>query len=114
MNISTTLKFQEGHHHLLPNTDFWLHNNRRLAKPFTNLIDRYFLNTKIRKGIDVLKKENPNLIIGETHCHSTYSDGLHSIQSIIYRATLLGLDYVAITDHLIPGKYTIESFIKSL
>ena len=114
MNRPTTRKLKENQHHLLPNTDFWAHKNRQLARPFTDLIDRYFLNEKIRKKIEILKKENPGLIVGETHCHSTYSDGLHSIQSIIYRASLLGLDYVAITDHLLPGKYTIESFIKSL
>ena len=114
MNRPTKRKVQEDQRCLLPNTDFWLYKNRRIAKPLTDLIDRYFLNTKIRKNIATLKNEDPNIIIGETHCHSTYSDGLHSIQSIISRATFLGLDYVAITDHLLPGKYTIESTIKSL
>ena len=101
--------------HLYPkDITTWSFIKRQCAKPFADFTGRCFLDAKIHKSIARLKKEDPNLIIGETHCHSTYSDGLHSVQSILHRASLLGLDYVVITDHLLPGKYLIKSVIGSL
>ena len=107
MNRVTIRRFlREDQRHLLPDAiNSWIFKNRQLAKPFADLTDRCFLNIRIHKSITRLKKENPDLIIGETHCHSAYSDGLHAVHSILHRASLLGLDYVVITDHLLPGKY---------
>ncbi|MBT3182990.1 MAG: hypothetical protein HOI59_04545 [Nitrospina sp.] len=85
-----------------------------MAKPFADLTARYFLDSRIRKNITHLKNEQPDLILGETHCHSTFSDGSHSVQNILKRAAFLGLDYVVITDHLIPGKFLIETIVASL
>lgn len=116
MNRVTIRKFiKEEQRHLFPNDiKPWLFKKRQMAKPFADLTARYFLDARIRKTIEHIKKEQPHLILGETHCHSTFSDGLHSVQSILQRASLLGLDYVVITDHLLPGKYLTESVIGSL
>ncbi len=90
-----------------------LFKNRQIAKPITDSIGRFFLDSSISKNITKLKTKMPNLVVGETHCHSTFSDGLHSVEDILERASRLRLDYVAITDHILPGKYLTESIINS-
>ena len=92
----------------------WFYTKRHLAKPVAELAGRCFLDSRIRENITCLKNENPGLILGETHCHSTYSDGSHSVKSIFKRAANLGLDYVVITDHLTPGKFLIKNIVTSL
>ena len=91
----------------------WSKKKRKLAKPFADFTGRYFLDARIHKGITCLKSTNPDLIMGETHCHSTFSDGQHCVEDILRRASRLQLDYVVITDHLLPGKYLTESIIRS-
>ena len=116
MNRITTPKFiQEEQRHFIPSDGGpWFATKRHMAKPFADLTARYFLDSRIRKNITHLKNEQPDLILGETHCHSTFSDGSHSVQNILKRAAFLGLDYVVITDHLIPGKFLIETIVASL
>ena len=92
---------------------FWADKKRALAKPFADLTRLYFLNTRIHERISRIKKNNPALVLGETHCHSIFSDGTHSVEDILRRASRLRLDYVVITDHLLPRKYLIESIFKS-
>jgi len=92
---------------------FWAEKKREVAKPFADATGRYFLNARIHKKIIRLKSDNPALVLGETHCHSTFSDGTHSVEDILRRASCLQLDYVVITDHLLPRKYLIESIFKS-
>ena len=92
---------------------FWAEKKRALAKPFADLTGPYFLNTRIHERISHIKKNNPALVLGETHCHSIFSDGTHSVEDILRRASRLRLDYVVITDHLLPRKYLIESIFKS-
>jgi len=92
---------------------FWADKKRALVKPFADLTGRYFLNTRIHERISRIKKNNPTLVLGETHCHSNFSDGTHSVEDILRRASRLQLDYVVITDHLLPRKYLIESIFKS-
>jgi hypothetical protein len=113
MNRVTTHKFiPEEQRRYIPNDLGPLFTTkRRMAKPFADLTARYFLDSRIRKNITRIKSEQPDLILGETHCHSTYSDGSHSVPSILKRASSLGLDYVVITDHLIPGKFMIDSIV---
>lgn len=92
----------------------WDANKIKMAKPFTDLTGRIYLDSRIRKNINHLKKEQPTMIVGETHCHSNFSDGAHSVQNILKRAAWLGLDYVVITDHLVPGKFLTESIASCL
>ena len=101
--------------HAYPNDDMdpWNEKKRKFAKPFADFTGRYFLDARIHKGITHLKSANPDLIMGETHCHSTFSDGQHCVEDILRRASRLQLDYVVITDHLLPGKYLTESIIRS-
>ena len=91
----------------------WSEKKRKFAKPFADFTGRYFLDARIHKGITCLKSTNPDLIMGETHCHSTFSDGQYCVEDILRRASRLQLDYVVITDHLLPRKYLIKSIFKS-
>src|ERR1051326_123441 len=36
---------------------------------------------------------------GMVHCHTTYSDGKHSIEQMVYAAQSMGMKYITITDH---------------
>ena len=116
MNRITSPKFiKEEQRYFSPNDlGPWFTTKSQMVKPFADFTARYFLDSKIRKNITHLKNEQPDLILGETHCHSTFSDGTHSVQNIFKRAAFLGLDYVVITDHLIPGKFLIETIVTSL
>jgi len=38
-------------------------------------------------------------IRGMVHCHTTYSDGKHSIEQMVFAAEALGMKYITITDH---------------
>lgn len=44
----------------------------------------------------VVKRED---IRGDLHVHSSFSDGVSSIESIVQKAKALGYEYIAITDH---------------
>ena len=116
MNRITSPKIiKEEQRHFIPNDlGPWFTTKSQMVKPFADFTARYFLDSRIRKNITHLKNEQPDLILGETHCHSTFSDGTHSVQNIFKRAAFLGLDYVVITDHLIPGKFLIETIVTSL
>ncbi|MFP6637566.1 MAG: hypothetical protein VB778_02930 [Nitrospinaceae bacterium] len=84
------------------------------AKSFADWTTRFLLDSRIRKNITHIKYEQPKLILGKTHCHSTFSNGTHSFKNIFERTVSLRLDYVVTTDHLIPGKFLIESLATSL
>ena len=100
--------------HAYPNDiGFWADKKRDIAKPFADATGRCFLDARIHNKITSLKRDNPALVIGETHCHSIFSDGTHSVEDILRRASRLRLDYVVITDHLLPRKYLLESIFKS-
>ena len=113
--VTVRHSIEEDQRHLFPD-DFtpWLVKKRKLAQPFADLTARFFLDARIRRNIIRLKETEPNLVIGETHCHSTFSDGQSSIQKILHRAARLGLDYVVVTEHLLPGKFTTECIIASI
>ncbi|KMP11614.1 hypothetical protein UZ36_03930 [Candidatus Nitromaritima sp. SCGC AAA799-C22] len=85
-----------------------------MARPFADLTARFFLNERIRGNITRLKQADPRLVIGETHCHSIFSDGQHAVNDILTRSASLGLDYVVITEHLLPGKFTTGTIIASI
>ncbi len=51
---------------------------------------------------DLLEIED---IQGMTHCHSTYSDGRHSIEQMARAAERLGMKYMTITDHSPTAHY---------
>lgn len=44
-------------------------------------------------------------IQGMTHCHSTYSDGRHSIEQMARAAERMGMKYMTITDHSPTAHY---------
>lgn len=45
---------------------------------------------------DLLKLED---IRGMVHCHTTYSDGKHSVEEMVRAAEAMGMQYITITDH---------------
>ncbi|NIY16363.1 MAG: hypothetical protein GWM98_16410, partial [Nitrospinaceae bacterium] len=73
-----------------------------------------FMNERIQTNLARLKQRYPGWRLGETHCHSTFSDGQSEIPDILLRAARLGLDFVILTEHLIPGKYSLQSCLKSI
>jgi len=38
-------------------------------------------------------------IRGMVHCHTTYSDGKHSVEQMVHAAEAMGMKYITITDH---------------
>jgi DNA polymerase (family 10) len=38
-------------------------------------------------------------IKGMVHCHTTYSDGKHTIEQMVRAAEAMGMKYITITDH---------------
>src|SRR4030095_6485688 len=38
-------------------------------------------------------------IRGMVHCHTTYSDGKHSVEQMVAAAEAMGMKYITITDH---------------
>ncbi|PYS44713.1 MAG: DNA polymerase/3'-5' exonuclease PolX [Acidobacteria bacterium] len=45
---------------------------------------------------DLIKTED---IRGMVHCHTTYSDGKHSVEEMVHAAEQMGMKYITITDH---------------
>lgn len=92
-------------------------NNRfkgTVVAPVTELLGKGFLDQRIRSGIRKLKSSQPNLVVGELHCHSFYSDGYFSVNDILHRASSLGLDFVVLTEHLAADRFPMEPVIRSI
>ena len=63
-----------------------------------------YLAPELRSSPDALSRFNPALIVeedirGVVHAHSTYSDGIHTLQEMAESARTSGFDYLVITDH---------------
>ena len=44
-------------------------------------------------------------IRGMTHCHSTFSDGRHTIEQMALAAQNMGMEYITLTDHSPTAHY---------
>ncbi len=44
-------------------------------------------------------------IKGMVHCHTTYSDGIHSLEAMVRGAEEMGMKYITITDHSPTASY---------
>ncbi|GJL78359.1 MAG: hypothetical protein NPINA01_13480 [Nitrospinaceae bacterium] len=86
----------------------------KVVAPMTDIVGKAFLDRRIKNDIDKIKQANPGLMLGETHCHSNYSDGTYSVDQIMNRAANLGLDYLIITEHVTPGYYPIGPSLTSI
>lgn len=86
----------------------------KMLAPVTELAGKAFLDQRIKNDIAKLKRNNPGLKIGETHCHSIYSDGTYSVNQIMERAANLGLDFLIITEHITPGHYPLAPSLESI
>jgi predicted metal-dependent phosphoesterase TrpH len=86
----------------------------KMISPATDLIAKTYFDEIIKSQLTQLKRENPELRMGETHCHSIFSDGTSTVKDIIHRASYLGLDFLILTEHLIPEKYPLEFTLSSI
>jgi predicted metal-dependent phosphoesterase TrpH len=86
----------------------------KMVAPITELVGKTFLDRRIQDGIYEVKRANPYLKIGETHCHSIFSDGTYSVDKIMARSAKLGLDFLVITEHVQPGKFPLEKTLESI
>ncbi|MFQ5448990.1 MAG: PHP domain-containing protein [Nitrospinaceae bacterium] len=86
----------------------------RMAKPVADWVANAFLDPRIKDKISKLKRKNPDLRIGDTHCHSLYSDGNSPVADLLDRAAALGLDFLVITEHLMPRQYPLHRCLASI
>lgn len=75
----------------------------KMIAPILDIVGDNYLDARIKVGIQKLKQEHPTLKVGETHCHTTFSDGSYSPAQLMLRTAKLGMDFLVITDHWIPG-----------
>ena len=85
-----------------------------VVKPFAEIICNNYLDDIIRKKIVEIKNQNPNLSIGDLHCHSYFSDGSYTVNDLMLRAASLGLDFLIITEHLTPQEYKHDCCVESI
>jgi hypothetical protein len=85
----------------------------KVISPVSDLIANNYLDQRIKIEIGKIKSNNPKLRLGETHCHSTFSDGNFPIQQIMERSASLGLDFLVVTEHIIPRYYSLENSLQS-
>lgn len=85
----------------------------KMIRPVTGMVAGNFLDEWIKNNIRALKEKNPHLKIGDTHCHSTFSDGNYPVEDLIRRSAGLGLDFLIITEHVIPEKFPLELSLAS-
>ena len=57
---------------------------------------RLALELAIDNQLNIIEEED---IKGVVHCHTTYSDGVNSLQEMALTAKQMGYDYIVITDH---------------
>lgn len=86
----------------------------KMLAPVTDVIAKTFLDQRIKEGIANLKRDNPYLKVGETHCHSIFSDGTYSVDKILARSANLGLDFLVLTEHVQPKKFPLENTLLSI
>ena len=84
-----------------------------IAAPFTEFTANTFLNQNIRKRIAIFKSNNAGWEVGETHCHTIFSDGNFTVTDLALRASWLGLDFIVITEHQIPKIFDLECSLRS-
>lgn len=79
-----------------------------------NVLGLQFIPPELREGEDEVRLAKRNDfsdlvdlddIRGMTHCHSNYSDGIHTIEQMARAAQKMGMDYITITDHSPTAHY---------
>tara|TARA_B100000686_G_C16802828_1_gene987396 strand:- start:5699 stop:6607 length:909 start_codon:yes stop_codon:yes gene_type:complete len=84
-----------------------------VVAPITKLTANAFINETIRQRITDIKTKHPSWKLGETHCHSLFSDGNFNVSDLIHRSSRLGLDFLVITEHQIPKLYNLNCSLRS-
>lgn len=86
----------------------------QILKPVINEYCRTFWDQKVYAGLTRIKGSSPRFFLGDTHLHSTRSDGRYTVGQILSRASLLELDYLALTEHITPKMFDIECPLSSM
>ncbi len=87
---------------------------KKIVSPLTEIVGKGYLDHRIRSGIKRLKSGNPDLVVGEVHCHSLHSDGHFPVDAILHRASSLGLDFVVLTEHLAATRFPMQPAVQSI
>ncbi|MBI5187228.1 MAG: hypothetical protein HZA01_16100 [Nitrospinae bacterium] len=86
----------------------------QILKPVINEYCRTFWDQQVHAGLARIKNSGPRLLLGDTHLHSTNSDGRYSVDQILLRARLLDLDYLVLTEHITPDWFDVESPLSTM
>lgn len=70
------------------------------------------LDEVARDGVGELLE--PSRILGLVHCHTTFSDGKHSVLEMAQAAHALGMKYITITDHSPSAHYARGASVEAL
>lgn len=57
-----------------------------------------------RSRVKSLPKKLASSIRGDLHCHTLYSDGIHTVEAMASEAARLGYEYLGITDHSVSER----------
>ena len=85
------------------NTETELFKSKHLPYISPELRDIQHIEKWSQKELDLLI--NHQHIKGIIHCHSTYSDGIHSLEAMATEAQVCGYEYLVITDHSQAAAY---------
>lgn len=86
----------------------------QILKPVLNEYCRSFWDQKVSAGLSRIKGPSPRSLLGDTHLHSTRSDGRYSVDQLLSRARLLELDYLVLTEHITPERFDVECPLSSM
>lgn len=78
------------------------HTKCQAISSVLDVVSKNYLDERIKENIRKIKQGNPALKVGETHCHTTFTDGQYAATDLMRRASALGLDFLVITDHWLP------------
>ncbi|WP_456400294.1 PHP domain-containing protein [Mesoaciditoga sp.] len=88
---------------------------KRILIRFSKVYDDPELRRKISVALD---KGSPKNVKGDLHIHTNWSDGTYPLEFYVKKAEELGYKYLAITDHSLVNKGTVQmdarKFLKQL
>ncbi len=86
----------------------------KIVAPMTDVVAKTWLDRRIKNNLQKIKQAHPGLKMGDTHCHSIFSDGTFTVPEILNRASNLGLDFLILTEHVMPKLYPFELCLASI
>jgi len=86
----------------------------KMVAPIADVVAKIWLDRRIKVNLQKIKQAHPGLKMGDTHCHSVFSDGTYTVPQILHRASDLGLDFLILTEHVMPRLYPFEFCMASM